>query len=423
MAKAVTIVAAGGVGVTNLGSLSGFGTPMTPVDAGGMAVTLLDAGGLPVVLINEDGTLWSAESLVSAIALAAGGALFNPSDLTSLYQSRTGGSNSTSGSVVGIMLDKSYMGGQTAAAYIAGRPELVVNGNFATDTNWTKAAGVTISGGAANFAAVTNSSALYQNIGATQGKWYSITYVVTRSAGTVQPQINGTSASTGAAASGTFTDVIYASGASNGNFIFVASGFTGTIDNVSVKEIPGFHAIAPSDAARPTVTVSGGLAYLIADGVDDWMNVTPTLNLGEAWWHVGGWRSDTDGTNCFSLSSEGNGRSAYSRNGTAGHWISSAPASTSIHAGNVSSIHVATIEQTSTSSLSGRYNGAAGSTITPYDDSGDTQGLALFSRRNTSWSGGIAGRFYGGAFAPGALSTENRALAERLVAQWAGVTL
>ena len=39
MAKAVTIVDAGGTGATNLAPLSGFGMPITPVAAGGMAVT------------------------------------------------------------------------------------------------------------------------------------------------------------------------------------------------------------------------------------------------------------------------------------------------------------------------------------------------------------------------------------------------
>jgi len=223
------------------------GASLIAMDASGVLGPISESGS--VISGTNQGDSATLEQLISELSFT--GARYDPSDLTSLYQSRTGGSNSTSGSVVGIMLDKNKMGGKTAAAFIAGQPELVTNGDFSSGTGWTKAAGVTISGGAANFAAVTNSSALYQNIGATQGKWYCVTYVVTRSAGTVQPQINGTAASTGATASGTFTDVIYASGASNGNFIFVANGFTGTIDNVSVKEIPGFHALAPSDAARP----------------------------------------------------------------------------------------------------------------------------------------------------------------------------
>ena len=59
MAKAVTVVDAGGLPVTNIGALTGLGTAMTPVDAEGMPVTLVDAGGYPVVLVNEDGTVWA----------------------------------------------------------------------------------------------------------------------------------------------------------------------------------------------------------------------------------------------------------------------------------------------------------------------------------------------------------------------------
>ena len=65
MAKAVTIVDAGGIAVTNLESVAGYGTPMTPVTAGGVAVTLVESGGLPIVLIYEDGT--SAAPFASAV--------------------------------------------------------------------------------------------------------------------------------------------------------------------------------------------------------------------------------------------------------------------------------------------------------------------------------------------------------------------
>ena len=402
MAKAVTIVASGGIGVTNLASLSGFGTPMTPVDAGGVAVTLVDAGGLPVVLINNDGTLYSSEGVAAGIVLAAGGALYNPADLTSLYQSRTGGSTGASGSVVGIMLDKSRMGGQTAAAFIAGRPELVVNGNFATDTVWTKGAGWTISGGAANGASGSSTN-LQQNGILVIGSWCSITFTLSAVvSGTVTPYAGGSGVGASIGANGTYTQVIRCVGDTNLYFN---------------------HALAPSDAARPLLTVSGGLAYLTTDGVDDWMNVTPTLNLGEAWWHVGGWRSDTNGRFSFATSSEGNGRSAMRYLNSVWSWADTVPLFVTLANGTPATTNVATIQQTATASISGRYNGGSATTITPYDDSASTQGLALFSIQNAAAGNLMAGRFYGGAFAPGSLSTTDRAILERFAATLSGVTL
>jgi hypothetical protein len=61
-----------------------------------------------------------------------------------------------------------------------------------------------------------------------------------------------------------------------------------------------------------------------------------------------------------------------------------------------------TIEQSDTNSLSARYNGATeADPITPYDDSGSTQGVALFTQQNNLYANGWNGRFYGGAWGQG----------------------
>jgi len=113
----------------------------------------------------------------------------------------------------------------------AGGVEHAVNGGFAADTDWTKGAGWTISAGTAN--ATTSNAALSQTIAeVTSGASYKVTYTVTRSAGSVRPSlggVNGTSRST----SGTYTDTITAG--AGGVLAFTGTGFTGTIDVVSVK--------------------------------------------------------------------------------------------------------------------------------------------------------------------------------------------
>ena len=70
--------------------------------------------------------------------------------------------------------------------------------------------------------------------------------------------------------------------------LYATSTFEGSIDNVIVQELP-----ASIDRKY----------YLDTDGSDDWMEVKPTLNLGEQWWHVGAWQSDTTGARPFATSS------------------------------------------------------------------------------------------------------------------------
>lgn len=118
----------------------------------------------------------------------------------------------------------------------------VVNGNFAADTDWTKGSGWSIAAGVAS--ATTSSAALSQTIASiVAGATYSVTYTVTRSAGSVRPSlggVNGTSRSTSA----TFTDNIVAG--AGGVLAFTGTGFTGTIDVVSVK---GYGTFAAPDAS------------------------------------------------------------------------------------------------------------------------------------------------------------------------------
>lgn len=105
-----------------------------------------------------------------------------------------------------------------------------VNGDFATDTIWTKGAGWTISGGTGVASAI--SAALSQPIsGLVQGNTYAVKYTITRTAGSLRPSIDGTNG-TSRSASGTYTDNIVAG--AGGVLSFTGTGFTGTIDNVTV---------------------------------------------------------------------------------------------------------------------------------------------------------------------------------------------
>ena len=118
--------------------------------------------------------------------------------------------------------------------------ELITNGDFATDTIWVKGTGTTISGGKANLSN-GNAVALYQDIG-TQSGLVEVTFTVTNyTSGTLNVYSGSNQSATDinvvANALGTYTFNVIRTGG-NANIIFGSlSNFTGSIDNVSIKEV------------------------------------------------------------------------------------------------------------------------------------------------------------------------------------------
>lgn len=125
----------------------------------------------------------------------------------------------------------------------------VTNGTFATDTDWTKGTGWTIGAGVAT-ATGAISTALSQTISVTyplvEGQPYLVTYTVTRSAGSITPSLGGT-AGTARSTSATFSEVIVAG--STQTLSFGTSGFTGTLDDVTVVAV----VTVPSDSTTGLV--------------------------------------------------------------------------------------------------------------------------------------------------------------------------
>lgn len=111
--------------------------------------------------------------------------------------------------------------------------ELVVNGDFATDTDWTKGGSLTISGGYANFLA-DNDSLRQINI-LLDGLTYKGTFDIVRTAGSMIACYNGTSGGLTVTSSGSFTNIF--NGDSGLDLWFFGTTFRGTATNVSVKRI------------------------------------------------------------------------------------------------------------------------------------------------------------------------------------------
>lgn len=134
-----------------------------------------------------------------------------------------------------IVFDGSYIklwdGTETLGA------EMVTNGAFAADTDWTKGTGWTISGGDASCDGTqVADSDLKQDISLTAGRLYKVVYTVrNRTAGTVTPLCGSGTEGTARSTNATFTEYLYA--ATDSLIYFRAdSDFVGEIDDVSVKE-------------------------------------------------------------------------------------------------------------------------------------------------------------------------------------------
>lgn len=98
---------------------------------------------------------------------------------------------------------------------------------------WTQGTGWAYAGTV--MTATTATANIGQALTLKAGKTYAVTYTTTRSAGTVTPSVGGT-AGTARSTGATFTDYIVC-GSSNSLLEFVGAGFSGTVDNVSIREM------------------------------------------------------------------------------------------------------------------------------------------------------------------------------------------
>ena len=122
----------------------------------------------------------------------------------------------------------------------------VINGNFATDTDWGKAANWTISSGKA----ISNGSGLmYQtSVSYVDGKTYKVTFDADITSGAGSVRLGNTSSVT-AFANGVNEFYLQTNASNTTRYIFFqGNSFVGSVDNVSVKE----YTSADMDVTRAT---------------------------------------------------------------------------------------------------------------------------------------------------------------------------
>ena len=193
-----------------------------------------------------DGFGGAGFSPASLFAAGEPGAWYDPSDFSTLFQDSAGTTPVTAvAQPVGLMLDKSQ-------GLVLG-PELVTNGGFATDTAWTKGAGWTITGGAAVATSVAAFGELSQAAGVAIG-FYRVTLNVTVSAGAGFIRLGSVGNIGNFNATGSYSFILQCGAAGSSVRVLADSGgFTGTIDNISVKLLPGNHAFQSTAGQRPTL--------------------------------------------------------------------------------------------------------------------------------------------------------------------------
>lgn len=188
-------------------------------------------------------------SIASLFAANEPGVWYDPSDLTTMFQDAAGTTPVTAvEQPVGLILDKSR-------GLVLG-PELVVNGTFDSGTTgWSLGAGWSISGGAAVSDGTSGNSYL---LGASPsekvvvGKTYKVTFSISRTSGGGMLSVQGLQTILSFSASGQYSTIFTAT---QNNFVAVQQfNFVGSIDNISVKELPGAHASQTTNPDRPVLS-------------------------------------------------------------------------------------------------------------------------------------------------------------------------
>jgi hypothetical protein len=123
-------------------------------------------------------------------------------------------------------------------------PELVQNGDFATDSDWVKGAGWTISGGKANAVNASNQSLSQSTSSVLLNKKYRISLDVEYISGSAKFQLVGGTTQDVITITSSGTQVIeVVSNANKASYrikgLTTDGGFNGSIDNISIKEVLG----------------------------------------------------------------------------------------------------------------------------------------------------------------------------------------
>lgn len=168
-------------------------------------------------------------------------------DLSNVAQNTDGSGAMTLNAPIGLLLDQQW-GGALGS-------ELVTNGGFDSGgSGWTPGAGWSVSSGAAIMVSARGSNTYVgQVISFTSGRLYRVQYDLTVNSGQAVVYVGSGGIGVNRTATGTYTEYIQA-GIGSTLYLFGIAGFTGSFDNVSVREVLGTHATQATTANKPLLT-------------------------------------------------------------------------------------------------------------------------------------------------------------------------
>jgi len=198
---------------------------------------------------------------------------------------------------VGLMLDKSK--GLALGA------ELVTNGDFSNgSTGWSLDAGWSVAGGLVNGTAVSPGYGIGTTIAGAINTWYKITITVSNYvSGSVATTLYNGDNGPAYSANGTYVSYIQKKSLStNIAGVYAATAFTGSVDNISVRQIAGNHAFQATNANRPILSARVNLLTKTEDFSDATVWVK---NAGTS--AVGGFLDPNGTSNAYTVTASLNG--------------------------------------------------------------------------------------------------------------------
>lgn len=225
---------------------------------------------VPIYVDNAATTPWTTDangyiplsdlfSIPSLFANGEQGVWYDPSDFTTMFEDTTGSIPIALERPVGLLLDKSKG--------LALSSELQPNGDFSSgSTGWTVAGDWVIQNNRAEKLTNTANSNLGTSISVEANKSYLVTFDIISVTGQIIVQTASSSNANliGFTSAGSVRCVITAASVLTGSRVIVfraVTASTAVIDNVSIKELAGNHAISAlaSGAKRPTLSAKYNL--------------------------------------------------------------------------------------------------------------------------------------------------------------------